>query len=205
MVSPSRTYTPSTWSPPLIDSFGNVTAGLPEAKWHAEPKIRGTSSILSSCLITMFLCTWTTIHLNLPEHKKESRQVYRKILWLVIGLLAPELVVWNAWEQRSQMKALTNAMKDMGFVKENKEWRMIGWIIRAPTEIKAFFLLKAKDWPELASPRENQELCHNRVHSWTDVHSWYVITGGLAFEDTAVEELQFMPGTRQRMALTDQT
>ena len=102
-------------------------------------------------------------------HKKESRQVYRKILWLVIGLLAPELVVWNAWKQRSQTKALTDAMRDMGF----------------------------------ASPRENQELCHNRVHPWTDVHSWYVIMGGLAFEDNAVEELQFMPGTRQRMTLTD--
>jgi len=160
---------PTTWNSTLVDSLRNATAGLPEAKWHAEPKTRGTSSILSSCLITLFFCIWTTVHLNLPMHKKESRQVYRKILWLVIGLLAPELVVWNAWMQRSQTKALTDAMRDMGF----------------------------------ASPRENQELCHNRVHPWTDVHSWYVIMGGLAFEDNAVEELQFMPGTRQRMTLTD--
>jgi hypothetical protein len=73
---------------------------------------------------------------------------------------------------------------------------------RASDEIKVFLLSKAKDWPELAEPRKRHDLCHNRIHPWTDVHSWYISMGGLAFEDTAVEELQFMPGDRSRMTLT---
>ena len=63
-------------------------------KWKAEPNFRGTYTILSSCLITMTLCVWTAVHLNLPEHKKASQQKWRKLNWLMIGLLAPEMVIF---------------------------------------------------------------------------------------------------------------
>jgi len=60
--------------------------------WKPEPLTRGTFSILSSCLTTMFLCVWTAVHLNVPEYKKESQQFWRKVKWLVIALFAPEVV-----------------------------------------------------------------------------------------------------------------
>ncbi|KAF1960307.1 hypothetical protein CC80DRAFT_359412, partial [Byssothecium circinans] len=63
--------------------------------WHPEPTFRGTYSILSSCLITMSLCLWTAIHLNIPEHRKTwwiTPQHWRKAKWLLIGLFAPEVV-----------------------------------------------------------------------------------------------------------------
>jgi len=68
------------------------------AKWHPEPTFRGTFSILSSCLITMALCVWTAVHLNIPAHREKAAigfitpQFIRKIKWLFIGLLAPEFV-----------------------------------------------------------------------------------------------------------------
>jgi len=52
----------------------------------------------------MSLCIWTSLHLNLPEHKKEHLQKYRKLGWMILGLIAPEMVVWNAWEQRKEME-----------------------------------------------------------------------------------------------------
>jgi len=52
----------------------------------------------------MTLCIWTSLHLNLPEHGKEHLHKYRKLAWMVLGLLAPELVVWNALEQRKKVK-----------------------------------------------------------------------------------------------------
>jgi hypothetical protein len=187
----------------MISPFGNATV-LPEAMWHSEPTHRGTFSILSSCLITMALCIWTAVHLNLPEHRKESQQVYRKILWLVLGLFAPEVVVWNARGQRKKMKWLSSDMRRKGYMaEETKAWEGVrDWCNRTLARIQVFFLLRAKDWPELAESRKRQNLCHNRVHPWTDVHSWYIVMGGLAFEDIAVEELQFMPGDRSRMTLT---
>jgi hypothetical protein len=189
--------------PTMISPFGNATV-LPEAMWHSEPTHRGTFSILSSCLITMVLCIWTAVHLNLPEHRKESQQVYRKILWLVLGLFAPEVVVWNARGQRKKMKWLSSDMRRKGYMaEETKAWEGVrDWCNRTLARIQVFFLLRAKDWPELAESRKRQNLCHNRVHPWTDVHSWYIVMGGLAFEDIAVEELQFMPGDRSRMTLT---
>ncbi|KAF2866660.1 hypothetical protein BDV95DRAFT_504241 [Massariosphaeria phaeospora] len=65
--------------------------------WKPEPLVRGTFSILSSCLITMTLCVWTAVHLNLPTHKKESEQTWRKIKWLITALLAPEMVALIAY------------------------------------------------------------------------------------------------------------
>jgi hypothetical protein len=187
----------------MISPFGNVTV-LPEAKWHPEPTIRGTSSILSSCLITMALCTWTALHLNVPQHKNESRQVYRKMLWLALGLFAPEVVVWNAWKQRSKTKVLSRGMRSLGFMAEetNMCQSVRGWVRRQSIEIQVFLLLKCEDLPELAGPHEKQKLSYDRIHPWTDVHSWYATMGGLAFEDTAAEEFQFMPGDRRRMTLT---
>jgi hypothetical protein len=67
------------------------------AQWHPEPQFRGTFQILSSCLVTIGLCVWTAVHLNVPEHdhKKKlwpSRQFWRKTGWLILGVFAPELV-----------------------------------------------------------------------------------------------------------------
>ena len=62
------------------------------AHWTPEPARRGTYSILSTCLITMGLCVWTAVHLNVPGHHKTRQQILRKAGWLIMGLLAPELV-----------------------------------------------------------------------------------------------------------------
>jgi hypothetical protein len=184
----------------MISPFGNATV-LPAAMWHPEATQRGTFGILSSCLITMSLCIWTAVHLNLPEHKKESQQVYRKVLWLAIGLFAPEVVVWSAWRQRKNMKLLSAKMNSMGFMAEGYEPE--GWIGKLLTKMKVFLWLEAGDLPEFEEPREPKKLCHDRIHPWTEVHSWYAVMGGLAFEDTAAEEFQFMPGNRSRLTLTD--
>lgn len=99
----------------MLQPMGNTTV-FPAARWHPEPRTRGTFSILSSCLITMSLCIWTSLHLNLPEHKKEHLLKYRKLAWMVAGLIAPEMVVWNAWEQRRKMKRVSLLMQMKGFM-----------------------------------------------------------------------------------------
>lgn len=37
-------------------------------------------------------CVWTAVHLNIPKYQKASEATWRKVLWLVTALLAPELV-----------------------------------------------------------------------------------------------------------------
>jgi hypothetical protein len=137
----------------MFHPLGNSTV-LPAAGWHPEPRTRGTFSILSSCLITMSLCIWTSLHLNLPGHKKEHLQKYRKLGWMMLGLIAPEMVVWNAWEQRKKMKEVSKGMQKKGFmpVRPTPWIRVRDEITKAWHWMLACLLLKAKDWPELADP-----------------------------------------------------
>jgi len=74
------------WSP-LGESTLNQTA-----RWQPEPLSRGTFSILSSSLITLSLCLWTAVHLNIPGEGMGSHQKWYKVLWLILGLMAPEVV-----------------------------------------------------------------------------------------------------------------
>jgi hypothetical protein len=63
------------------------------AKWRPEPSARGTWSIILTSIITLSLCIWTAVHLNLPENRSnESSSIACKLLWLFMGLFAPELV-----------------------------------------------------------------------------------------------------------------
>jgi hypothetical protein len=186
----------------MFQPLGNSTV-LPAAKWHPEPQTRGTFSILSSCLITMSLCIWTSLHLNLPAHKKEHLQKYRKLGWMIPGLIAPEMVVWNAWSQRKEMKLLSKLMQYKGFMPA----RLAPWmsVRNELAEVwqwtKICLLLKAKDLPEYAEPTPDRQY-NGRIHPWTDVHSWYVLMGGLSFEDSGEEHQRFMPGNRQRINIS---
>jgi hypothetical protein len=151
----------------------------------------------------MSLCIWTSLHLNLPEHKKEHLQKYRKLGWMILGLIAPEMVVWNAWEQRKQMKGLSKAMQERGFMPVRpKLWkRVYKGLVKAWHWTLTSLLLRAEDLPELAEPTPYRPY-GGRIHPWTDVHSWFVVMGGLSFEDSAQEDQQFMPENRQRINIT---
>lgn len=92
--------------------------------WNREPQTRGTFSLLSSCLITLSLSVWTAVHLNvtveqLPHEKLSffrrlnSRPAVRRLKWMLMGLLAPELVVYTAWQQWSSAREMTRKMREL--------------------------------------------------------------------------------------------
>lgn len=61
--------------------------------WQPEPGSRGTWSIIASCLTTISLCIWSALHLNMPTWIDSVwRIAWRKFVWLLCGLFAPELV-----------------------------------------------------------------------------------------------------------------
>ncbi len=74
--------------------FGN---GSDIVHWQPNPEGRGTFDILSSCVITLLLCVWTAVHLNIPPRVSFREQSLRKVGWLVLALLAPEVVAYTAW------------------------------------------------------------------------------------------------------------
>lgn len=76
---------------------------------------RGTWDILSSCVLTLILCVWTSLHLNVPKQNNTFWDRFKtKALWVIIGVLAPELVVYNAWIQYSSAKYLLQEIQRLG-------------------------------------------------------------------------------------------
>jgi hypothetical protein len=90
--------------------FGNGTER--EGRWVPEPTKRGTFGLVSSCVITLSLCVWSCVHLNLPEHHGQRKQMWRKVCWVVVGSLVPEIVVFTAWYQRHEAKELLKLMME---------------------------------------------------------------------------------------------
>lgn len=59
-----------------------------------EPHGRGTIGLLWNCFATLFLCTWSAIHPNLPELGASTWSVFwERVGYVVMALAMPELVV----------------------------------------------------------------------------------------------------------------
>jgi hypothetical protein len=92
------------------------------AIWVSEPNGRGTYSILSTCVITLGLCVWSALHLNIPAAGQEHKQKWRKLLWLFVGIFAPEIVAWTAFEQYKQARHIQKFMNKQLDQKEPSLW-----------------------------------------------------------------------------------
>ncbi|KAL7272833.1 hypothetical protein RUND412_004341 [Rhizina undulata] len=97
-----------------------------EPSWVPNPTRRGTWDLLISCLDTLTLCIWTTPHLNIKpvldteENSpiKTASKVWklpRKLKWVIIGLITPEVVMtcaatqwWQARKLRWKMREYVN-------------------------------------------------------------------------------------------------
>ncbi|KAG2028651.1 hypothetical protein BDR03DRAFT_800700, partial [Suillus americanus] len=56
--------------------------------------------IISSCGLTLFVCTWTAIHPDIPGKGEGTiNSASRQLLLMFTAFLAPEFVVaWAAWQ-----------------------------------------------------------------------------------------------------------
>ena len=76
--------------------------------WQAEPHFRGTYSILASCLSTLFVSTWSALHLDIRASDQSGfMRFFDKLGWLVLGLLAPEYLLLLAFNQYMAARELT--------------------------------------------------------------------------------------------------
>lgn len=64
--------------------------------WKPDCGSRGTFDVLSTCVITLLLCIWTAVHLNVHPPGHTWRPIFKKIEWLLLALLGPEMVAYTA-------------------------------------------------------------------------------------------------------------
>ena len=79
----------------------------------SPPSSRGTIDILLSCTITLSLCVYTAIHLNIPAPGEPKwYSTLRKAKWTIIGIFAPEIALFTAWDQFWEARKLSQDLTD---------------------------------------------------------------------------------------------
>ena len=169
--------------------FGNGNNGT--AHWESDPSNgRGTWTILSTCIITLILCVYTSLHLNVPAHKSSaSNSFLMKAKYVLLGLLAPELIAFNAWRQRTVASSLVARLrKDRGGKQRTAFFRRL---------FKGLEILPRKlpQWIKALPRRLTGKLETNKQKNglpfivkkdpWADitlVHGFYIMMGGYAFD-----------------------
>ena len=62
---------------------------------------RDTIGIISFCFSTMIICVWSTVHFNIPATRHSpTRHFLLRIPWMLISLIAPELILFFAINER---------------------------------------------------------------------------------------------------------
>jgi len=85
---------------------------LPEASY------RSVWSILGSCALTLVICLWRTLHLNVPEPGDSEDQVSMStwhVLSVIGGFFAPEYMVGLATEQWIEARQIVAHFREKGY------------------------------------------------------------------------------------------
>ncbi|KAK3334219.1 hypothetical protein B0T19DRAFT_148375 [Cercophora scortea] len=93
--------------------------------WVPSPNSRGTINILWSCIVTLIACVYTALHLNIPASNERgtARMLLRKAQWVVMTLMAPEIILYVALMQFIEARALMKGLRVV--LKKEKAMRPI--------------------------------------------------------------------------------
>jgi len=95
---------------------------VPLQGWTSSPNGRGTVDILSSSIITLFLCSWSVLSLNVfPPSFSDPKKAWRKLLMASICLLGPEFIFQLAV---GQWCAARRSVADF------KQFKYKGWTLK---------------------------------------------------------------------------
>ena len=152
--------------------------------WVDDPDGRGTFSIASSCVLTLSLCVYTAIHLNVrPYRIAELQSWIETTKWVIFGILAPELVVFVAWRQYISATALDRIVRRLQDSNQSSEI--------SPNQISNGIVViisvqSSQTTPSLTIIQANSDSLpptEYRLHNpWTRTHSFYANMGGFVFD-----------------------
>lgn len=107
-----------------MDGAGSVIANLTLVAnsngrlpgWVDQPNYRGTWDIIWTTLVTIFICTYTLLCLNVPGPEDGSWVLMRRrIKWMLLAILGPEIVLTYAAGQWSRARQSVRAFHQSGF------------------------------------------------------------------------------------------
>jgi hypothetical protein len=83
--------------------------------WVASPNGRGTLDIIWSCVLTIALCSWSTLCLNLPSIGDSYFRIARRKIYLTgLGILGPEIILQLALGQWASARRSVRLFHSLG-------------------------------------------------------------------------------------------
>jgi hypothetical protein len=171
------------------DSGSDALTPLPDDQpvgWQAGETQRGTWGIIISCLSTIFACTWSVQHPNVPgglQDGKWSRR-WRSFKWMIITILFPELIVIHAVFEFAMALEALRLMEEVG-----ENFKLPWWLPprRLPLLQRLSFLLKSLSCWLLCSSREQKAADAEGQPveggaKWTFTHCFFANMGGFYYE-----------------------
>lgn len=109
---------------------------LPDhALFVSSCNIRGTLDIVWSCLSILVLCTWTVLHLNVPQQSEVSgfrprtvrtvSRLWHKVRWMLWNILAPEWNLGKAYADYVAVERLYSRSKSNEL--DDETWKRAEW------------------------------------------------------------------------------
>lgn len=159
---------------PIRPIHSEPSEGPRKQGWTPQPDGRGTMDILWSCTITMFLCSWSLLCMNMPGPRETRAQIlWRKFSLTILGFLCPEILFAIAFSQWLSARHSVQTISSHNYGKGSTKWTMKeaffadmgGFVLHSadqppfPLEAQALLYLVAKGHiklPEL-DHREIQE------------------------------------------------
>lgn len=90
--------------------------------WGPQQNDRDIMDIIWSCGSALFICLWVMLHLNIPAEDDGYWRIFgRKARWLLLGLLAPEVLLLSACGQWASAQRSVRDMRALG----HDQWTMI--------------------------------------------------------------------------------
>jgi hypothetical protein len=68
---------------------------------------RGTICLIESCLGTLSLAVYSVLHLNVDPSESRWSRLAKKLKWMLIAMVWPEIVIWMAigqWEVANEVR-----------------------------------------------------------------------------------------------------
>ncbi|KAF2258852.1 hypothetical protein CC78DRAFT_593600 [Lojkania enalia] len=144
----------------------NETQGDYEPAWVSGPKSRGTLSLVFSCVITLFLCVWTTVQVNIEPPENES---IRKLGWSFVALVVPEGVMAIAAYERKVASLLRKKVNEVT-PKGPEQWDMF----LAYYAIMGGFVIRKEDYDSFPSKAPTRSIQSTRDNNLITITSTQV-------------------------------
>ena len=98
-----------------VNNFTFSSTSTVVVGWASGPNSRGTIDIIWGSFLTIFLCRWTAICLNIPHPDDTNVHVLlRKAKWMFWAIVGPELVLSVAIGQHASARRSVRRFKRLG-------------------------------------------------------------------------------------------